>query len=75
LNSQQKLNTRHAKWSEFLQAFSFSIKHKAGKLNQVADALSRRHSLHNTMKVQVVGFEILKQLYKDDPDFGCPWKE
>jgi hypothetical protein len=74
LNNQQKLNTRHAKWSEFLQAYSFSIKHKAGKLSQVADALSRRHSLLNTMQVQIVGFEVVKQLYKDDPDFGYAWK-
>ncbi|XP_060177884.1 uncharacterized protein LOC132607823 [Lycium barbarum] len=42
LNHQQKLNARHAKWVEFLQNFQFVIKHKAGKLNQVADALSRK---------------------------------
>jgi hypothetical protein len=58
LGSQQKLSKRHAKWSEFLQAYSFSIKHKSGKLNQVADALSRRHSSLNTMQVQVLGFEV-----------------
>jgi hypothetical protein len=58
-----------------LQAFSFSIKYKAGKLNQVVDALSRRHFLLNTMQVQVVGFEVVKQLYKDDPNFGYTWKE
>jgi hypothetical protein len=75
LNSQQKLNTRHAKWSEFLQAYSFSIKHKAGKLNQVADALSRRYSLLNAMQVQVLGFDVVKELYKGDPDFGYAWKE
>jgi hypothetical protein len=75
LNSQQMLNTRHAKWREFLQAFSFSIEYKAGILNQVADALSRRHSLLNTMQVQVVGFEVVKQLNKDDPNFGYTWKE
>jgi hypothetical protein len=75
LSSQQKLIKQHAKWSEFLQAYSFSIKHKSGKLNQVADALSRRHSLLNTMQVQVLGFEVVKELYKDDPDFGNAWKE
>lgn len=42
LQSQQKLNARHAKWIELLQAFQFLIKHKSGKSNQVADALSRR---------------------------------
>lgn len=59
LNSQQKLNSRHAKWSEFLQLFSFLLKHKAGVQNQVADALSRRHYLLSTMRVNVVGFEIV----------------
>jgi hypothetical protein len=74
LNSQQKLNSRHASWVEFLQPYSFSIKHKSGKLNQVADALSRRHSLLSTMEVQVLGFEVLKELYKNDPDFGNEWE-
>uniref|UniRef100_A0A2N9IVE3 CCHC-type domain-containing protein n=1 Tax=Fagus sylvatica TaxID=28930 RepID=A0A2N9IVE3_FAGSY len=74
LNSQQKLNSWHASWVEFLQPYSFSIKHKSGKLNQVADALSRRHSLLSTMEVQVLGFEVLKELYKNDPDFGNVWE-
>uniref|UniRef100_A0A2N9EJL2 Integrase catalytic domain-containing protein n=1 Tax=Fagus sylvatica TaxID=28930 RepID=A0A2N9EJL2_FAGSY len=74
LNSQQKLNSRHASWVEFLQPYYFSIKHKSRKLNQVADALSRRHSLLSTMVVQVLGFEVLKELYKNDPDFGNVWE-
>ncbi|GJS32148.1 RNA-directed DNA polymerase [Tanacetum coccineum] len=51
INGQHKLKPRHAKWVEFYQAFSFSIIHKAGSQNQVADALSRRHSLVTTKKV------------------------
>jgi hypothetical protein len=74
LNSQQKLNNRHASWVEFLQPYSFSIKHKSRKLNQVADALSRRHSLLSTMEVLVLGLEMLKELYKNDPDFGNVWE-
>ena len=52
----------------------FLSKHKSRKLNQVADALSRRHSLLNTMEVQVLGFEVLKELYKNDLDFGNVWE-
>ncbi|GJU62754.1 RNA-directed DNA polymerase [Tanacetum coccineum] len=44
INGQHKLKPRHAKWVEFIQAFSFVIRHKVGSDNQVADALSRRHS-------------------------------
>ena len=59
INHQHKLNRRHATWVEFLQAYNFTIKHKAGVHNVVADALSRRHAQVTSMQVQVVG-EILK---------------
>ncbi|GJW92905.1 RNA-directed DNA polymerase [Tanacetum coccineum] len=74
LNSQHKVSRRHAKWVEFLQSYSFSLKHKAGKLNKVVDALSRRHCLLQTMEAKVLGFEVLKDLYEDDCDFGPTWK-
>jgi hypothetical protein len=35
------LKPRHARWSEFLSQFNFVITHVPGKLNNVADALSR----------------------------------
>ncbi|GJZ29910.1 reverse transcriptase domain-containing protein [Tanacetum coccineum] len=40
INGQHKLGPRHAKWVEYMQAFSFVIKHKAGSQNQVADAVT-----------------------------------
>ena len=70
LNHQQKLSARHAKWVEFFQNFQFVIKHKAGKLNQVVDALSRRHSLLSTMQTTVFRFDHIKELYAVDLDFG-----
>jgi hypothetical protein len=42
LNSQLKLNSKHAHWLEFLQQFTFVLKHKAGIENCVTDALSRK---------------------------------
>ena len=36
------LNSRKARWMEFLCGFDFEIKHIKGKENKVADALSRK---------------------------------
>nr|GEU52981.1 reverse transcriptase domain-containing protein [Tanacetum cinerariifolium] len=54
---------------EFIQAFSFIIRHKVGSNNQVSNALSRRHSLITTMQIRVQGFNSFRGLYCDDPDF------
>jgi len=73
LNSQQKISRRHAAWSEFMQSYPFLLKHKAGGHNVVVDILSRRHSLLTTLQTKVIGFEIMKELYPDDHDFGKVW--
>nr|GEV19978.1 reverse transcriptase domain-containing protein [Tanacetum cinerariifolium] len=57
INGQHKLKPHHAKWVEFIQAFSFVIRHKVGSNNQFADALSRRHSLITTMQIRVQDFD------------------
>ena len=69
LNTQKKLNTRHAKWVSFLQGYNFVLKHKSRKQNQVADALSRRVVLLNIMEIEMVGFDAIKDLYESDSDF------
>lgn len=38
---QHNLNHKHAKWVEFLQNFTFFLKHVSGKENKVIDGLSR----------------------------------
>jgi len=48
IQEQHKLNSRHAKWMEYLQSFHFTIKHKSEKLNQGVDALPQRHLLHSS---------------------------
>nr|GFA33554.1 RNA-directed DNA polymerase [Tanacetum cinerariifolium] len=70
IQGQHKLQPRHAKWVEFLQAFNFNIKHKPGKLNKGADALSRKYSLLNSLEPRVIGFELLKGEYFTDPNYG-----
>ena len=70
INGQHKLSHRHAKWVAFLQEFTFTLRHKVGALNKVADALSRKAQLLGIMKTQVVGFDTLKELYATDPQFS-----
>ena len=45
IKSQAKLNHRHAKWVEFIENFPYVIKHKKGKENVIADALSHRYTM------------------------------
>ena len=63
------------KWVEYLQNFTFLIKHKSGVTNQVVDALSRRFSLLTEMKIQVLCFDEMKELYDIDLDFYETWRE
>ena len=75
IQGQHKLNSRHAKWVEFLQSFHFTIKHKSGKLDQGVDALSRRHLLLFQLDAYILGFEHLKSLYENDEDFRELYKD
>jgi len=68
IQGQHKLNPRHAKWVEYLQAFHFVIHHKSGQLNKGADTLSRRYLLLSALESKVLGFEIIKGLYAQDED-------
>jgi len=75
LKAQGKLNRRHAKWIEFIETFPHVIKYKQGQENVVADALSRRYVLLNTLNTKLLGFEYIKELYLDDNDFGSIYDE
>ena len=69
ITRQEKLNQRHAKWIEFMQNFTFVIKHISGNANKVVDALSRRCLILQEFQVKTLGFEHLNEMYCDDPYF------
>jgi hypothetical protein len=69
LKGQGKLSRRHAKRVEFIEIFPYVIKYKQGQENVVADALSRRYVLLNTLNTKLLGFKYIKELYLDDHDF------
>jgi hypothetical protein len=70
ITRQEKLNQRHAKWVEFMQNFTFVIKHNVGNANKVADALSKRCLILQEFQVKTLGFEHLKDMYCDDTYFN-----
>jgi hypothetical protein len=39
IHTQTNLSSRHAKWVEFIESFSYIIKHKNGKDNVIADVI------------------------------------
>jgi hypothetical protein len=59
LRMQNKLNRRHAKWVEFIESFPYIIKHKKGKDNVIADALSRRYTMLSQLDCRIFGLELI----------------
>lgn len=75
LNSATNTNHMHAREISVLQRFNFSIKHKPGQNNKVADALSRRNALTTILRAAVTEFECVKDNYDQDRDFDEIWKQ
>jgi hypothetical protein len=63
VSQQEKLNQKHAKWVEYMQNFTFVIKHISGAANKVADALSRKCLMLQEFRIKTLGFENLKDMY------------
>ncbi|WVZ93568.1 hypothetical protein U9M48_039537 [Paspalum notatum var. saurae] len=82
IRTQTNLNRRHATWVEFIESFPYIIKHKNGKENVIADALSRRYTMLSQLDFKIFGLQTVKDRYVDDADFkdilahcmnGKPW--
>jgi hypothetical protein len=67
--SQNNLNSRHSKWIEFIESFSYINKHKKEKDNMIADALSRRYTLLSQLNCRIFRLESIKDQYALDLDF------
>ena len=52
-----------------MQNFTFVIKHIFETANKVVDALSRKCLLLQEFRVRTLGFDDLRNMYRDDPDF------
>ena len=55
---------------EFIESFPYVIKHKKGKDNVIADALSRRYTFLSQLDCRIFGLESIKEQYALDPDFN-----
>jgi hypothetical protein len=69
VTQQEKLNQRHVKWVEYMQNFTFVIKHISDTTNKVVDALSRKWFLLQEFRVKTLGFDDLRDIYINDPYF------
>jgi hypothetical protein len=69
IRGQAKLNKCHAKCVEFIETFSYIVKHKKGKDNVIINALSRRYIILSQLDHKFFGLESLKELYATDFDF------
>lgn len=70
LGAQDKVYVQNASWIAYLQQFIFVIKHKVSALNKVADALSRGQTLSTELRVEVLGFNTICDLYAIDLYFS-----
>jgi hypothetical protein len=74
IRGQAKLNKCHAKWVEFIETFLYIIKHKKGKGNVIANALSRHYTMLSQLDHKFFCLESIKELYATDFDFKDAYK-
>ena len=64
ISRHEKLNQGHVKWIEYMQNFTFVLKHISGQTNKVVDALSRRCLILQECQVTLLGLTISRRCTK-----------
>ena len=65
----------HVRWVSCFEQLNFVICHKSGVENKVPDALSQRVSLLVLLQSEIILFECLEELYKENEDFADNWEK
>ncbi|CAM6082044.1 unnamed protein product [Calypogeia fissa] len=67
-NSKPKLSPKEMRWQMFLAGFDFEVHHISGKVNVVADALSRKecHRANDILMLETEWPKVLAAAYEDD---------
>ncbi|KAK8994845.1 hypothetical protein V6N11_045914 [Hibiscus sabdariffa] len=65
--TQKKLSPKQARWQEYIAEFDFSMEHKPGRANTVADALSRKPTLAAISHLKGDLLESIKEGLSQDP--------
>ena len=60
-----KMNSRQARWLEFLQDFDYQIEHIPGSSNTIADLLSRRKDLNKGVNTEEPCILLLNHLFSN----------
>lgn len=69
VSAQEKLNHRQMKWVVCPQSCFFVLKHRLEWSNRIVDVVSKGILLLKIIEIEVIGFDYLKFLYKDEPNF------
>ena len=71
--TQRRLSARQTRWMEYLSRFDFDIRYVKGKLNKVADALSRYYQFDSWDDAPLVQHYVFADVRLDPDHEDLPW--